>query len=186
MCVVCREEYNSDHRIPVMLPHCGHTFCRPCITHLINTTQGAMFCPTCRKRHRTHYGELPINYALLGLVEKTKKSKYGSCRKHGNPLEFWCCHCPEALCGHCLYEGHMGHGDDVIMAHELIEKSSEHTLPDTKVQPPSRLLDKKPPTVISLVPATPQNCKSSYIPSSLLHQSEHIMEAIKLCFSADI
>ncbi|CAL4199035.1 unnamed protein product [Meganyctiphanes norvegica] len=122
MCVVCREEYNGDHRVPVMLPHCGHTFCRPCTTHLINNTQGPMFCPTCRKRHRAHYGELPINYALLGLVEKTKKSKYGSCRKHGNPLEFWCCHCPEALCGHCLYEGHMGHGDDVIMAHELVEE----------------------------------------------------------------
>lgn len=73
-CIVCSELYTRGSREPVVLPLCGHTFCRPCLCNLENT--GRLSCPTCRQ---TYVGppidQLPTVFALLSLSEHFKKSE---------------------------------------------------------------------------------------------------------------
>ncbi|XP_068215966.1 uncharacterized protein [Palaemon carinicauda] len=117
-CPVCQEIYTKDLREPVLLPGCGHTFCRACLCTVEST--GKVLCPTCRKRHTgSPMSSLPTIYALLSLSEKYKKplNTEAPCQHHGSPLEFWCRHCQEALCGHCLLTGHLREG-------HLVEKGA--------------------------------------------------------------
>ena len=30
-CPICQHEYNSEDRVPRIVPECGHTFCEICI-----------------------------------------------------------------------------------------------------------------------------------------------------------
>ena len=116
ICNVCRDEYESVRAVPVLMPLCGHTFCRPCL--ILVADAGRFDCPTCRKGHSSYNpGSLPTNYAVLSLIEEKKnKFKHGSCRQHGNPIEFWCVTCSESLCGLCIFHGHIKDGHDVQQA----------------------------------------------------------------------
>ena len=128
ICSVCRDEYESIKAIPVLMPLCGHTFCRPCVVSVAHA--GRFECPTCRKKHsRFDPEDLPINYALLNLAgDKKNKYRHGSCQQHNNPLEFWCGTCREALCGMCLFHGHIKDGHDVHQTKDLIPDMKKDAL----------------------------------------------------------
>lgn len=66
-CGVCSEVYSPvAGREPVMLPECGHTFCRECLLNLQTT---AVVCPNCRQRHYSPAVEdLAVNFAQLGIA----------------------------------------------------------------------------------------------------------------------
>lgn len=66
-CSVCSEVYSEeDGREPVMLPECGHTFCRECLISLQCTS---VTCPSCRKHYTgLHVETLPVNFAQLGIA----------------------------------------------------------------------------------------------------------------------
>ncbi|KAG0721310.1 Peptidyl-prolyl cis-trans isomerase B1 [Chionoecetes opilio] len=128
-CGVCHEVYTAGRRDPVVLPSCGHAFCRSCLSKLEKDSVelGRLFlCPTCRTPHTASnpVHALPPVFALLHLSEnygKTIAEGKGRCASHGFAAEFWCCECRAVLCGHCLLEGHVKEGHDVQAAHSFLK-----------------------------------------------------------------
>lgn len=113
-CVICSDEYNTSTVVPVVLPLCGHTFCRSCLES-IASRPGGLECPTCRKPHRDQRPALlPTNFALVNLFDtKNKNKQENKCNTHNDVIQFWCKVCDKQLCGLCLFENHMPHGDQV-------------------------------------------------------------------------
>ncbi|XP_048345068.1 E3 ubiquitin-protein ligase TRIM7-like [Sphaerodactylus townsendi] len=67
-CSICLDFF----RDPVMIPECGHTFCRACLTHSWGDLQGAeASCPQCRGPAKE--GTLRPNYQLANFVEIIQK-----------------------------------------------------------------------------------------------------------------
>ncbi|XP_042873937.1 uncharacterized protein LOC122254345 isoform X2 [Penaeus japonicus] len=106
-CSVCSEVYSEeDGREPVMLPECGHTFCREC---LISLQCSSVTCPSCRKHYTgLHVETLPVNFAQLGIASalaNIQKSKdQARCTKHGLPLDLWCSFSQKEICAMCYFE----------------------------------------------------------------------------------
>lgn len=127
-CTVCLEGFTDDRRRPLMLPACGHTFCKLCMSTLMarEGARGTFLCPTCRRAHPIKAVEnLPVNYALLEVAMREvvsaafssatssrQHSQQGalkpeeSCAEHGSRLAFWCVSCEVAACGECLFDQH--------------------------------------------------------------------------------
>ncbi|XP_065418722.1 tripartite motif-containing protein 10-like [Chrysemys picta bellii] len=102
-CPICLE-YLTD---PVSI-HCGHNFCRGCITQYCGTwTKGdydPVCCPNCRARIRK--GTLRNNYQLANIVEKIKQldikpGKENLCERHAKSLDLFCEEDLEAVCVVC-------------------------------------------------------------------------------------
>ena len=55
--------YSRPHRVPVQLPACGHTFCKPCLKRL--EKERRRDCSVCREPIRVKISQLSDNYALL-------------------------------------------------------------------------------------------------------------------------
>ncbi|XP_047498598.1 uncharacterized protein LOC125045422 isoform X2 [Penaeus chinensis] len=106
-CGVCSEVYSSESgREPVMLPECGHTFCRDCLLNLQSTS---LVCPNCRQNHYSvSVEDLPVNFAQLGIavaLSNIQKSKeQGQCSKHSLPLDLWCSVSQREICAMCYFE----------------------------------------------------------------------------------
>ncbi|CAL4086502.1 unnamed protein product [Meganyctiphanes norvegica] len=67
-CPVCFEKYEETLRQPVMLPVCGHTVCRSCLSSLSNDEY--LSCPCCRTGHvGFSLDQLPTNYIALNGTE---------------------------------------------------------------------------------------------------------------------
>lgn len=123
-CAVCSEAYAAGNREPVMLPVCGHTFCRLCLFHVEGSS--SFNCPTCRAAHAgPSVVRLPTVYALLNLAESYRKSNRSKCSEHGSTLEFWCRECREPLCGHCLLGSHVREGHQVVKAKTFVDERSK-------------------------------------------------------------
>ena len=45
ICVLCKEHYNTDTKLPLLLPNCGHTFCKECLQELITKNPEKLTCP---------------------------------------------------------------------------------------------------------------------------------------------
>ncbi|XP_071536321.1 uncharacterized protein [Panulirus ornatus] len=106
-CAVCSEAYSTGTHDPVLLPSCGHTFCRQCLVNLEKASP-RLDCPYCRTTHEgPHPAHLPVVFALLSLAKFFARSKYGVCANHSCAREFWCRTCKVGLCGRCLLEGHV-------------------------------------------------------------------------------
>ena len=73
-CSVCCERYCENERQPVLLPRCGHSFCRPCVTLLLSA--GCIICPTCRTDQRIEAAHrLPTEFTLLAIIAAQESSK---------------------------------------------------------------------------------------------------------------
>ncbi|XP_063595985.1 histone-lysine N-methyltransferase 2D-like [Penaeus indicus] len=135
-CSVCFESYGEGERKPLMLPSCGHTFCKQCVHGIIaSENKGQFQCPTCRRSQPVlSLDDLPVNYSLLevaslspttppeeGFKEKTLKEEE-RCPDHGSRLAFWCSSCESATCGECLFESHPRPDHDVLKLEDHFKK----------------------------------------------------------------
>ncbi|CAL4069794.1 unnamed protein product [Meganyctiphanes norvegica] len=69
-CAVCCEIYEEILHEPVLLPQCGHSFCRPCLQQL-EVSKTNILCPTCRTEHiGSQISDMPTIYALLSVSRK--------------------------------------------------------------------------------------------------------------------
>lgn len=75
ICSVCEEEYDTDLKVPRILPDCGHTFCTECLEQLIEKAinDGEKFaCPEdripCSVNKQAN--EFPKNFCLLRMAQK--------------------------------------------------------------------------------------------------------------------
>jgi hypothetical protein len=64
-CVLCKENYNFDNRIPRILIHCGHTFCTECLLNFYNNER--IRCPLCLKLVKSleTIERLPVNHTIF-------------------------------------------------------------------------------------------------------------------------
>uniref|UniRef100_A0A8C8RF84 Uncharacterized protein n=1 Tax=Pelusios castaneus TaxID=367368 RepID=A0A8C8RF84_9SAUR len=125
-CPICLE-YLTD---PVTM-HCGHNFCRVCITQHCDTwTQGdygTLRCPSCRDPIQR--GSLRNNRQLANIVEKIKdlgfKQGTGNlCGRHNRALDLFCEEDWEAVCVVCWRSPeHRSH--TVLLREEAAQKYKE-------------------------------------------------------------
>lgn len=135
LCGVCRDRYKAGKREPVVLPSCGHAFCRNCLAKLEKDSAELMSCfscPTCRAPHENPpVSSLPPVFALLNLAESCGKAQPQTederkCEFHGSSMDFWCSECHVVLCGHCLLEGHVKEGHDVQATQDFVNNQRHH------------------------------------------------------------
>ncbi|KAM4570657.1 zinc-binding protein A33-like [Fundulus diaphanus] len=112
-CSVCRTIFTD----PVTLP-CGHSFCRQCITKVLNMQQ---HCPQCRTAVALEATSLPTSLILQSLAEKAKEEKLKKgrsltaevaelCPEHEEKLKLFCITDQQLACIICRDgEEHEGH-----------------------------------------------------------------------------
>lgn len=113
----------------MLLPRCGHSFCRPCVTLLLSAN--CIICPTCRTDQRVESAHrLPTEFTLLAIIAAQENSKLDNCRRHDVKLSFWCKTCGQPTCGECLFEDHPTHSHDVIRSITYVQniKDSVHDI----------------------------------------------------------
>ncbi|XP_042306685.1 zinc finger protein RFP-like isoform X2 [Sceloporus undulatus] len=104
-CSICLDYF----RDPVIIPQCGHNFCRDCLTHCWGDSEEEASCPHCRQAFQK--GSLLPNRQLANFVEIAKKlSKEGTkgkegqgsiCEKHQEPLKLFCKEDETLICVVC-------------------------------------------------------------------------------------
>ncbi|XP_042880419.1 tripartite motif-containing protein 55-like [Penaeus japonicus] len=140
-CAVCFDTFCEGERKPLMLPSCGHTFCKQCLHGIIaRENKGQFQCPTCRRSQPVlSLEDLPVNYSLLevatlspttspeeGPTQRTLKDEE-RCPDHDSRLAFWCSSCESATCGECLFESHPRPDHDVLKIEDHFKKIQEET-----------------------------------------------------------
>ena len=80
-CELCLNSWNSDYRIPKILP-CGHTFCLRCLYNIIDKhkKEEIFRCPNCKReidaiKCKKDILKLPKNVQLLSLIDKVETQK---------------------------------------------------------------------------------------------------------------
>uniref|UniRef100_A0ACB8EFZ7 Uncharacterized protein n=1 Tax=Sphaerodactylus townsendi TaxID=933632 RepID=A0ACB8EFZ7_9SAUR len=126
-CSICLDFF----RDPVMIPECGHSFCRACLTWSWGESQGAeTSCPQCRGPAQEE--TLRPNQQLANFVEITQKlnplegrgqkRRRGICEKHQEPQKFICQEDDAPLCLVCSRsQEHKDH--TVIPLEEAVEEN---------------------------------------------------------------
>ncbi|KAH3843839.1 tripartite motif-containing protein 59-like isoform X2 [Dreissena polymorpha] len=146
-CLICRENYDDDEKVPKMLP-CHHTFCLDCLNQMFRVegefrqTLTSAFrampvavkisCPTCREgiiASALEIKKLPNDHTVLELVAFIKqigKAKVAYCSKHQlQPLNFFCEPCMQPVCCDCTVLDHKeSTGHEVINVDEAMKKYS--------------------------------------------------------------
>nr|XP_020633694.1 tripartite motif-containing protein 7-like [Pogona vitticeps] len=92
-CPICLDYFKD----PVTI-ECGHNFCRACLTHCWEGSEGEeVSCPQCREKVRRslfpnqQLGNFVVLSKKLRLQEETiAESKEGACGKHREPLKLFC------------------------------------------------------------------------------------------------
>ncbi|XP_060126932.1 E3 ubiquitin-protein ligase TRIM7-like [Zootoca vivipara] len=107
-CCICLEYF----RDPVIIPECGHNFCRSCLIQYWGESEGEASCPQCRKiiLHRNLIPNRPLanvverltagNFRLHGEMEAEGKGKI--CEKHQEPLKLFCKEDESPICVVCI------------------------------------------------------------------------------------
>ncbi|KAL7986435.1 hypothetical protein Chor_011601 [Crotalus horridus] len=121
-CSICLEYFQD----PVLIPECGHNFCRGCLTRSWGTSESEASCPQCRQTFAPR-NVLP-NRQLARLVEVARRcgspwSKDGEsfCPKHREPLKLFCKDHETLICLVCdRSKEHRGHL--VIPAEEAFQE----------------------------------------------------------------
>ncbi|XP_070593741.1 E3 ubiquitin-protein ligase TRIM39-like [Erythrolamprus reginae] len=110
-CSICLEYFQD----PVLIPECGHNFCRGCLTRSWETSKSEASCPQCRQTFAPR-SVLP-NRQLARVAEVAKRcggpwgEEGGSfCPKHREPLKLFCKDHETLICVVCIVsEEHKGH-----------------------------------------------------------------------------
>ncbi|KAG8127608.1 hypothetical protein E2320_014551 [Naja naja] len=121
-CSICLDYF----RDPVLIPECGHNFCRGCLIHRWGTSESEASCPQCRQTFAPR-SVLP-NRQLARVLEETRRcggpwgEEGGSfCPKHREPLKFFCREHETLICVVCdRSKEHKGH--HVIPAEEAFQE----------------------------------------------------------------
>ncbi|XP_039192543.1 E3 ubiquitin-protein ligase TRIM39-like isoform X2 [Crotalus tigris] len=101
-CSICLDYFQD----PVLIPECGHNFCRGCLTRSCGTSESEASCPQCRQTFGPR--NLLPNRQLARLVEMARRcedpwgEEGGSvCLKHREPLKLFCKHHETLICVVC-------------------------------------------------------------------------------------
>ncbi|XP_053235574.1 zinc finger protein RFP-like isoform X1 [Podarcis raffonei] len=93
-CSICLEYFKD----PVIIPECGHNFCRSCLIQRWGESEAAASCPQCRETAQRR-GLIPNRQLadFLQLIKilsvqgrKEEERKGGVCEEHQEPLKLFC------------------------------------------------------------------------------------------------
>ncbi|XP_039192549.1 zinc finger protein RFP-like [Crotalus tigris] len=121
-CSICLDYFQD----PVLIPECGHNFCRGCLTRSWGTSESEASCPQCRQTFGPR-NVLP-NRQLARVLEVARRcgGPWGEdggsfCTKHREPLKLFCKDHETLICVVCnLSQEHRGHW--VIPAEEAFRE----------------------------------------------------------------
>ncbi|XP_061469464.1 zinc finger protein RFP-like [Rhineura floridana] len=94
-CSICLQYFQD----PVIIPECGHNFCRACLSWCWEKAGAEASCPQCREtvQHRTLISNRPLANPILiakkklGLQEGLRVEGKGRvCEKYQEPLKLFC------------------------------------------------------------------------------------------------
>uniref|UniRef100_A0A8C6VBC4 Uncharacterized protein n=1 Tax=Naja naja TaxID=35670 RepID=A0A8C6VBC4_NAJNA len=135
-CSICLDYFQD----PVLIPECGHNFCRGCLTRNWGTSESKASCPKCRQTFAPR-SILP-NRQLARVLEVARRcegplgeEEGGFCPKHRAPLKLFCREHETLTCVVCdRFKEHEGHS--VIPAEEAVQEyqvgiSQEESLQET-------------------------------------------------------
>uniref|UniRef100_A0A670Z2N2 RING-type E3 ubiquitin transferase n=1 Tax=Pseudonaja textilis TaxID=8673 RepID=A0A670Z2N2_PSETE len=122
ICSICLDYFQD----PVLIPECGHNFCRGCLTRSWGTSESEVSCPECRQTFAPR-SVLP-NRQLARVAEVARGcsrhpgEEGGSfCPKHREPLKLFCKDHETLICVVCdRSKEHKGHS--VIPAEEAFQE----------------------------------------------------------------
>nr|XP_028573451.1 uncharacterized protein LOC114590979 [Podarcis muralis] len=146
-CPICLEYF----RDPVIIPECGHNFCRACLTQCWGESEGEASCPQCREiiQHRNLIPNRPLQNVVEILVaekvslpgEKGAEGKGKICEKHQEPLKLFCKEEEAPICVVCdrskehkkhevipLEEASQEYKDQLRNWIEILKKETRETL----------------------------------------------------------
>jgi RING-type zinc-finger/B-box zinc finger len=103
-CPICFDYFTKTAHVPLLLPNCGHTVCKPCLKTIRNNSFN-LCCPICRTPSKSEIKSLPTNFAVLELTEK-KPPKL--CLKHKMEYIAYCNEEDALICGVCVLD-HKSH-----------------------------------------------------------------------------
>ncbi|CAI5768403.1 finger RFP-like [Podarcis lilfordi] len=93
-CSICMDYFKD----PVIIPECGHNFCRSCLIQRWDESEAEASCPQCREtvqqnnlipnRQLANLLQLIKNLSVLGREEEERKG--GVCKEHQEPLKLFC------------------------------------------------------------------------------------------------
>ncbi|XP_070789484.1 E3 ubiquitin-protein ligase TRIM11-like [Pituophis catenifer annectens] len=120
-CSICLDFFQD----PVLIPKCGHNFCRGCLTRSWGTSESEASCPQCRQTFAPR--SLLPNRQLARVAEMARRcggpwgEEGGSlCPKHREPLKLFCKDHQTLICLVCdRSKEHKGHS--VILAEEAFQ-----------------------------------------------------------------
>ncbi|XP_078266990.1 tripartite motif-containing protein 59 isoform X2 [Rhinoraja longicauda] len=127
------------------LTSCPKLTCRTCLENIIHESgnfsiwrppQIPLKCPTCRSvvdLPAMGTVSLPINFSLMGIIEKYQKEqpKSPKCPEHQQPLNMFCLLDRKLVCGYCLTVGqHQSHSVDDLQNAYVKEKEQASKLVD--------------------------------------------------------
>uniref|UniRef100_A0A672U2T4 Uncharacterized protein n=1 Tax=Strigops habroptila TaxID=2489341 RepID=A0A672U2T4_STRHB len=123
-CSICRGLFQD----PVSI-HCGHNFCRGCITRCWEGSDGSFSCPRCREtapqRNLRPNRELATLIAVAQRLSlQAGRAGHGLCRKHREALKLFCEEEQSPICLVCREsQAHRGHS--VVPIEEAAEEHKE-------------------------------------------------------------
>ncbi|KAH1183215.1 hypothetical protein KIL84_004707 [Mauremys mutica] len=124
-CSVCRDIFKD----PVTL-HCGHNFCRSCITQRWEGLKRNFPCPQCRKRFRK--GNIRPNPQLEEIAKQVSapavKGSEGEklCEEHEKPLKLFCEEHKKLICDGCVISQY--HGEHSVLPIEDAVKTYKNKI----------------------------------------------------------
>ncbi|XP_053235572.1 zinc finger protein RFP-like isoform X2 [Podarcis raffonei] len=127
-CSICLDYFKD----PVIIPECGHNFCRSCLILFWGESEAEASCPQCRERVQRR--SLVSNRQLANVAEiaqnlslqegKEEGGKGGVCEKHQEPLKLFCKEDEAPICLVCdRSKEHKHH--EVIPLKEALEEYKE-------------------------------------------------------------
>lgn len=146
-CLVCRENYDENEKVPKMLP-CHHTFCLDCLQQMFRVegqfrqTLTSVYrsmpvavkisCPSCRDgiiASALEIKNLPNDHTVLELaafIKHTGRAKVSYCAKHQlQPMNFFCDPCMQPVCCDCTVIDHKEpNGHIIISVDEAMKRYS--------------------------------------------------------------
>ena len=98
-CPQCKLKFHNTTNMPYLLPACGHTFCKNCLSKM--SYKSMIRCSLCSSMTYKELKKLPINFALVEALDSSCKKP--QCKEHNSEIMAYCNTDETLLCGACTF-----------------------------------------------------------------------------------
>jgi len=124
-CPVCYLDFDTQQCIPKVLPKCGHSICKKCLSQIIKSPRP--FCPLDNSNFSQDYrniDDFSTNYLAISFLEK--KEELQRCNIHNKDQDLVCLTNHILVCSGCVIFGeHKGHNVQLLSDFEEIARKKK-------------------------------------------------------------